>query len=44
MARLAYPAAGLPVPRGVNRVHPIVAQTTANRLYCLPNPFYAHGQ
>ena len=33
-----------PVPRGVNRAHPIVAQTTANLLYCLPNPLYAHSQ
>ena len=27
-----------PVPRGVNRAHPIVAQTTADRLFCLPSP------
>ena len=28
-----------PVPRGVNRAHPIVANSTANRLFYLPNPF-----
>ena len=32
-----------PIPQEVNRAHPIVAQTTANRLSCLPNPLYAHG-
>ena len=34
----------LPVPQGANRARTIAANTTADRLSCLPNPHYAHGQ
>ena len=33
-----------PTPQGVNRAHSIVANATANRLPCLPNSLYTHGQ
>ena len=36
--RLDYPA-----PREVNRANTIAANTTANRLFCLPLPLHAHG-
>ena len=37
--RVSYLATEIPVPRGVNRAYPIVANTTANRLFCLSAPY-----